>query len=174
MALTPWVNLTAGQTDADSPVNETLTNGYRTRDETLYEWLGADYTPTLNHNHNGINSAPSAQALAILHPDKSHTGDTVFDDADTVPIYIPNGAQTIEFACRLRISLGTKTASARLKVGATTSTVLTTSSTSYVTKSGGVLDVSGVTPGWNDIIVQIKTNDAGETVGIRNVTGWME
>ena len=54
-----WNVIEASQTDADSPVNEILTEGIRQNLLTLMEWLGKDYTSNAapNHDHDGNNSS---------------------------------------------------------------------------------------------------------------------
>jgi hypothetical protein len=54
-----WVTLTDAATDADSPVDQALTQGYRDDLVHLREWLGASYTAgaVQDHNHDGVNSA---------------------------------------------------------------------------------------------------------------------
>jgi len=54
-----WNVIEASQTDADSPVNEILTEGIRQNLLTLMEWLGKDYTSSAapNHDHDGKNSS---------------------------------------------------------------------------------------------------------------------
>lgn len=52
-----FLNIPNTDIDAESPVTSALMTAYRDRDQFLYEWLGRDYTPLENHNHDGINSA---------------------------------------------------------------------------------------------------------------------
>lgn len=54
-----WTSQTAAQTDADSPINQILMDGYRNNLIHLREWLGANYTggAEQDHNHDGQNSA---------------------------------------------------------------------------------------------------------------------
>lgn len=64
-----WTTQTAAQTDADSPVNQILMDGYRKNLIHLREWLGAGYTggAVQDHNHDGINSRLSFPTLAVGH-----------------------------------------------------------------------------------------------------------
>lgn len=54
-----WVTLTDAATDADSPVDQALMQGYRDDLVHLREWLGASYYAgaVQDHNHDGSNSA---------------------------------------------------------------------------------------------------------------------
>ena len=42
--------------DVDSPLDEALMTALRSRDEHLVQWIGQDYIPAPNHNHDGVNS----------------------------------------------------------------------------------------------------------------------
>lgn len=58
MAITDaWTAITTTQTDADSPLNETLMEALRGNVYHNYDWIGLSYTPANNHNHDGTNSA---------------------------------------------------------------------------------------------------------------------
>lgn len=51
-----WTDIVDGQVDADSPVNQIL---MQTIKDDLYHnkyWIGKDYTPADNHDHDGVNS----------------------------------------------------------------------------------------------------------------------
>lgn len=43
--------------DVDSPLDETLMTAIRNNIQHNYQWLGEDYTPASNHDHDGVNSA---------------------------------------------------------------------------------------------------------------------
>lgn len=53
--------------DVDSPLDEPLMTALRSRDEHLAQWLGQDFTPAPNHNHDGVNSTllPANIAAAL-------------------------------------------------------------------------------------------------------------
>lgn len=53
----PWSIISSTQTDANSPINETLMEGIRQDLIHLKEWLGENYTPAVDHNHDGVNSS---------------------------------------------------------------------------------------------------------------------
>jgi hypothetical protein len=54
-----WNTQTTGQTDADSPLNQVLMDGYRENLVFLYEVIGGyNYTPNVDHYHDGIDSKP--------------------------------------------------------------------------------------------------------------------
>lgn len=59
MALTStFTTISAGQTDANSPLDEVLMDAIRQDIDVLYEWLGGPtYTPSTSHDHDGVNSA---------------------------------------------------------------------------------------------------------------------
>lgn len=54
-----WVTMTDAATDADSPIDQALMQGYRDDLVHLREWLGASYYPgaAQDHSHDGVNSA---------------------------------------------------------------------------------------------------------------------
>ena len=58
MALTStFTTIAAGQTDADSPLDETLMDAMRQDIDVLYEWMGGPtFTPATSHDHDGVNS----------------------------------------------------------------------------------------------------------------------
>ncbi len=51
-----WTVITAGQVDADSPINETLMGAIRKNLIHLEEWLGDGYTAVKDHDHDDVNS----------------------------------------------------------------------------------------------------------------------
>lgn len=51
-----WNSITAGQTDADSPLDTTLMEGIRQNLIHLEEWLGDGFTAAVDHDHDGVNS----------------------------------------------------------------------------------------------------------------------
>ena len=53
----PFTAITDAQVDVDSPLTETLMTALRDRDQHNYEWIGGSYTPAVDHNHDGVNSA---------------------------------------------------------------------------------------------------------------------
>lgn len=53
----PFTAITDAQIDVDSPITETLMTSLRDRDQHNYEWIGGSYTPAVDHNHDGVNSA---------------------------------------------------------------------------------------------------------------------
>lgn len=50
--------------DPDSPLTTTLMTAYRDRDQHLKEWLGGSYTASVDHSHNGVDSALIAGNVA--------------------------------------------------------------------------------------------------------------
>lgn len=42
--------------DPESPITTGLMTEYRDNDINLMEWLGKNYTPAVDHDHNGVNS----------------------------------------------------------------------------------------------------------------------
>lgn len=59
-----WTTIAASRVDADSPVDETLMGDLVDNDNFLMSWLGGTYlaNATLDHNHDGSNSAKIAGA----------------------------------------------------------------------------------------------------------------
>lgn len=53
----PFTAITDAQVDVDSPLTETLMTAIRDRAQHNYEWIGGSYTPAVDHNHDGVNSA---------------------------------------------------------------------------------------------------------------------
>lgn len=56
----PTKNFTAvadADIDPDSPLTTGLMTGLRDRDENLRQWLGGSYTPSIDHTHDGVDSA---------------------------------------------------------------------------------------------------------------------
>lgn len=43
--------------DPESPLTTTLMTALRDNDVNVHEWLGGSYTPAVDHNHDGVNSA---------------------------------------------------------------------------------------------------------------------
>lgn len=54
---TAWTTIATTQTDANSPLDQTLFDSIRGNGYHNYDWIGLSYTPADNHNHNGTNSA---------------------------------------------------------------------------------------------------------------------
>lgn len=52
-----WNDITAEQTNADSIIDEVLTEGFRQNLIHLEQWLGDSYTAAKDHNHDNVNSA---------------------------------------------------------------------------------------------------------------------
>ena len=52
-----WTTINPVQVAADQPINTTLMAAIRSDLIHNYEWIGKDYTPAVNHNHDGLNSA---------------------------------------------------------------------------------------------------------------------
>lgn len=42
--------------DPESPLTTGLMTAYRDNDINLREWLGGNYTPAVDHDHDGVNS----------------------------------------------------------------------------------------------------------------------
>lgn len=42
--------------DPESPITTGLMTSYRDNDINLQEWLGKNYTPAVDHDHDGVNS----------------------------------------------------------------------------------------------------------------------
>lgn len=61
----PWDNIAGTDVDPDSPITTGLMTALVSRDDHHYDWIGKDFTPADNHNHDGVNSALIAQASAI-------------------------------------------------------------------------------------------------------------
>lgn len=53
----PFSAIVDADIDPDSPLTTTLMTAYRDRDQHNYEWIGGSYTPAVDHNHDGVNSA---------------------------------------------------------------------------------------------------------------------
>ena len=51
-----WTSIAAGQTDADSPINQLLMDSIRENLEHLELWLGKSYTAANDHDHDDANS----------------------------------------------------------------------------------------------------------------------
>ncbi|MEE9614859.1 MAG: hypothetical protein V3W31_07940 [Thermodesulfobacteriota bacterium] len=51
-----WNSITAGQCDADSPLDETLMEAIRQNLIHIEEWLGDGYTAAKDHDHDNVNS----------------------------------------------------------------------------------------------------------------------
>lgn len=51
-----WTEIVASQTDADSPIDQTLMDSIRKNFYHLKYWLGKNYTADDDHDHDGINS----------------------------------------------------------------------------------------------------------------------
>lgn len=62
--------------DADSPPNELLHTNLRDNDIHLEEALGRDYTLEVNHNHDGVNSAPVGPSEWNVHGATDHFFET--------------------------------------------------------------------------------------------------
>lgn len=62
-----WTNIYDSQVDADSPIDTTLMTSIRDNLVHLREWLGGNYTPAVDHDHDGSNSK------SVVLPDSSVT-----------------------------------------------------------------------------------------------------
>ena len=54
-----WSDIVDSQIDAESPIDTTIMTQIRDDLVFLKEWLGSSYTAAVDHNHDGINSAPT-------------------------------------------------------------------------------------------------------------------
>lgn len=50
--------------DPDSPITTTLMTALRDRDQNLKEWLGGSFTASVDHSHDGVDSALLAGNVA--------------------------------------------------------------------------------------------------------------
>jgi hypothetical protein len=70
----PFTSIADTRIDADSPLTEDLMEDYRDNDIHLEEWLGGSYTAAIDHDHDGVNSAPivlAEEAVTGLNIDRS-------------------------------------------------------------------------------------------------------
>jgi hypothetical protein len=51
-----WRTIAATETDSDSPLTQFLADAWRLNDQFLYDWIGGNFTPAVDHDHNGTNS----------------------------------------------------------------------------------------------------------------------
>ena len=51
-----WEAINANQTDTNSPLDQPLMDALRLRGDTLFDWVGKNYTPTDDHGHDGTDS----------------------------------------------------------------------------------------------------------------------
>ena len=61
-----WTTQTTGQTDADSPLDTTLIEGFRKNLIILEEWLGDGFTQTKDHDHDGVNSKYTTPSINVV------------------------------------------------------------------------------------------------------------
>jgi hypothetical protein len=61
-----WNAITSAQTDAESPIDTTLMEGLRQNLVHLKEWLGENFTPAVDHDHDGINSKSVVLADSVV------------------------------------------------------------------------------------------------------------
>jgi len=51
-----FTNIPDTDIDPESPITTGLMTEYRDNDINLMEWLGKNYTPAVDHDHDGVNS----------------------------------------------------------------------------------------------------------------------
>ena len=163
MALTySWNTITTGQTDADSPGDETLFDAFRENLIHNNEWIGKNYTPEEDHNHDGTNSKPFYPLIG--YPAHFHevqvTGVTWTFVVGWQSLRIPNKATTVHLNCRLKTDNALYQAEARLGAsGPGDGTAQTTTSTTYVAKTL-TLDVTGYGGQLLWILTELRSNNA--------------
>ncbi len=66
---TPWSAIPLTDIDPDSPLTTGLASAWTNRSQHNFEWIGKNYTPSDNHNHDGANSALllSAQSVNLIN-----------------------------------------------------------------------------------------------------------
>lgn len=152
MALTyTFSTITAGQTDADSIINQTLMDSIRQNlyhfQDFCYGVLGT-YTPDTEHNHDGNNSAPvpslgSPLTVATFREDENTVSVSWVDSSYKIKLTLPAAIKYMKWRVR-GWSGSTVDALFRLKVDTLTSTSQTTQSTTAVWLTEGQLDVSSL------------------------------
>lgn len=56
MSLPPFTNIANTAIDPDSPITTELMTAYRDNTEHNYDWIGKNFTPEADHDHDGVNS----------------------------------------------------------------------------------------------------------------------
>ena len=172
MALTyTYTDIPTTMVDADSPLTEQLM-GYVEQDiQHNYEWLGQNYTPSADHEHNGTDSAYIATLannfvtapvcadglvplMNIYNPESTSSSAWTNTNHQEMTC-IPTGGGTLNLAARLKTTQY-GTAYARIYVsGGSTSTVISTTSTTYTWVYAGTLDVTSLAGSYIGVSVQI-------------------
>ena len=181
-------DITSGQTDADSIINQVLMDSIRQDIYHLKEFgygTTSPYTPIAKHNHDGSNSAAvSAIANDVITPammkdgaltlmnimSEEETNSSLWTDTKhDVYAFFPVGATTLNLLTSLKTTQY-GTAYSRFVIDAGVATSSQTSQTGYDNYywTGGVatLDVSSYANGYHRVTVQIL-NTTSYTAYIR-------
>lgn len=170
-----WNVITTGQTDGDSPLDETLMDALRENQISLEEWMGDGFAQAKDHDHDGANSKTvvlgndsveitklnTGMVQSVITADEisGASGTGVYAEIYDFSVYIPTGATTLIGRGDFYDSANTDSQVRLDSPTASTSTQqLTTSYTTYVLPT---LDVSSDS-GW--IKIKVMGRGSGGTL----------
>jgi len=181
MALTStYTSISAGQTDANSPLDTILIDAIRQNQDVLYEWLGGPtYTPSTSHDHDGVNSKPvvsvaddaitlpkiSLEEFSTLNSSAVSVGSTAWNDIVTISL------TTVTANDRLLITsfaISDSTYYLMLQVAKTagTATIRIGASSTTLRGSGGACTITAANQQQASGIIQI-TGSGSLTLGLQ-------
>lgn len=136
---------------------------------TLFEFDATGLVTSANFriqeaNINWATAGGISQIALLEGVEYTHTGDTTWTTIDTIKIYVPSTANSLEYHARLHRSANGN-ASMRLNIGATNGTSASMSGAGYVWAGAGTIDISALS-GWQEFNIQIQIDNAAETVYI--------
>lgn len=118
------------------------------------------------------NAGGLQQGIILNNEELSHTGVINWTKVgtDVAQIYIPANANSLEYIALLNRDspAGASTIYCRIGIGATDSTEVTSTSTSYTWSAVGTINVSALS-GWQAVDVDLKTDVVGNTVFVKRI-----
>lgn len=169
LGIAAYTTMASSQTDADSPINQTLADAFRTNLDMLLDYIGGNtHTPATDHDHDGVNSALTniggSPEIESMREEDSAVGSgatTSYTTLYTKKFYNhKEGAKTIEFTCRIRRASGSNTEAAAISIdGGGEIAEVTTTSSSFSYKSASE-SAGTLTVGWHTVEVRQKRGSA--------------
>ncbi|KKL19580.1 hypothetical protein LCGC14_2464030, partial [marine sediment metagenome] len=164
MAIGSFTSITSGQTDADSAVDATLLDSYRTNQDHFRAYLGGNnYTPAEDHNHDDTNSKGITLALSpsIANDDASaapytDTDNTFVTKGVKYYFYVAStGSKTLQILYRGKNSDGGGSWYGRTQIdGATNTTGVSNNNTSFANETESY-DATALSVGWHYLELQM-------------------
>lgn len=159
-----WVVIADGQVDADSPLDTTLMTAVRDDLVHLEEWLGMSYTAAQDHDHDGTNSKSTLSAqinLGSYPPTTIGTSSSTYITANTMNIYVPGGAASLEYY--MYLDPQGQQAHAYLNIGGTNGGVLSKTTAGAGWVGPATIAVTSFS-GWQTVNIRLKRGGTTTTV----------